>query len=52
MTINQIGGVVTLQFLNEIDNIFGHDHLFKKCLILLKAWSYYEAHILGGHSGK
>eukprot|EP01080_Neovahlkampfia_damariscottae_P004802 gene4802-8388_t len=51
MTINQIGGVITLQFLNEVDKIFGHDHLLKKCLILLKAWSYYEAHILGGHIG-
>jgi hypothetical protein len=51
ITINQLGGVVSLQFLNEVDKIFGQKHLFKKSLLLLKSWCFYESHILGSNLG-
>lgn len=47
ITLNQYGGVETLKFLEEIDCMIGKGHLFKRSLILLKAWAYYESHILG-----
>jgi hypothetical protein len=51
ITINQLGGVVSLQFLNEVDKIFGKKNLFKKSLLLLKSWCFYESHILGSNLG-
>lgn len=47
ITLNQYGGVETLKFLEEVDCIIGKGHLFKKSLLLLKAWAYFESHILG-----
>ncbi|KAL0483927.1 gld-4 [Acrasis kona] len=51
LSANQTGGLSTLCFLTEVDAAFGKDHLFKKCVILLKAWCYFESRTLGSHHG-
>ncbi|KAM7265696.1 hypothetical protein ACFE04_003379 [Oxalis oulophora] len=51
ISFNQIGGLSTLCFLEEVDRFIGKDHLFKRSIILIKAWCYYESRILGAHHG-
>lgn len=31
--------------------MINHNHLFKRSIILIKAWCYYESRILGAHHG-
>lgn len=35
----------------QVDRYIGRDHLFKKSIILVKAWCYYESRLLGAHHG-
>ncbi|XP_047252849.1 uncharacterized protein LOC107842678 isoform X2 [Capsicum annuum] len=35
----------------EVDRLIGKDHLFKRSIILIKTWCYYESRILGAHHG-
>lgn len=51
VSFNQIGGLCTLCFLEQVDRFIGKDHLFKRSIILIKAWCYYESRILGAHHG-
>lgn len=51
ISFNQLGGLCTLCFLEEVDQIVGKDHLFKRSIVLIKAWCYYESRILGAHHG-
>ncbi|XP_074281710.1 uncharacterized protein LOC141606465 isoform X2 [Silene latifolia] len=51
ISFNQLGGLCTLCFLEEIDNLISKNHLFKRSIILIKAWCYYESRILGAHHG-
>ncbi|XP_042489131.1 uncharacterized protein LOC122069225 isoform X2 [Macadamia integrifolia] len=51
ISFNQVGGLCTLCFLEQIDHLIGNDHLFKRSIILIKAWCYYESRILGAHHG-
>lgn len=51
ISFNQIGGLCALCFLEEVDRLIGKDHLFKRSIILIKAWCYYESRILGAHHG-
>eukprot|EP01018_Ginkgo_biloba_P015244 Gb_32202 [translate_table: standard] len=51
ISFNQLGGLCTLCFLEEVDQLVGKDHLFKRSIILVKAWCYYESRILGAHHG-
>lgn len=51
ISFNQLGGLCTLCFLEQIDRLIGKDHLFKRSIILIKAWCYYESRILGAHHG-
>eukprot|EP00250_Pteridium_aquilinum_P008497 c17993_g1_i1 orf=290-3292(-) len=51
ITFNQLGGLSTLCFLEEVDTLIGRDHLFKRSIILVKAWCFYESRILGAHHG-
>ncbi|OVA19659.1 hypothetical protein BVC80_8585g2 [Macleaya cordata] len=51
ISFNQIGGLCTLCFLEQVDRLIGNDHLFKRSIILIKAWCYYESRILGAHHG-
>ncbi|KAL9237404.1 hypothetical protein vseg_011955 [Gypsophila vaccaria] len=49
ISFNQLGGLCTLCFLEEVDNLISQNHLFKRSIILIKAWCYYESRILGAH---
>ncbi|KAK9057522.1 hypothetical protein SSX86_022358 [Deinandra increscens subsp. villosa] len=51
ISFNQLGGLCTLCFLEQVDRLAGRDHLFKRSIILIKAWCYYESRILGAHHG-
>lgn len=35
----------------QVDHLIGKDHLFKRSIILIKAWCYYESRILGAPHG-
>lgn len=35
----------------QVDNLINQSHLFKRSIILIKAWCYYESRILGAHHG-
>lgn len=35
----------------QVDRVIGKDHLFKRSILLIKAWCYYESRILGAHHG-
>lgn len=51
ISFNQLGGLGTLCFLEEVNLLIGKKHLFKRSIILVKAWCYYESRILGAHHG-
>ncbi|GMI74063.1 hypothetical protein like AT3G61690 [Hibiscus trionum] len=51
ISFNQLGGLCTLCFLEEVDLLISQNHLFKRSIILIKAWCYYESRILGAHHG-
>ncbi|KAJ1377108.1 hypothetical protein SESBI_49227 [Sesbania bispinosa] len=51
ISFNQLGGLSTLCFLEEVDDLISHNHLFKRSVILIKAWCFYESRILGSHHG-
>ncbi|XP_004985241.1 uncharacterized protein LOC101755004 isoform X2 [Setaria italica] len=51
ISFNQVGGLCTLCFLEQIDNLISRNHLFKRSIILIKAWCFYESRILGAHHG-
>ncbi|KAJ4843432.1 hypothetical protein Tsubulata_021600 [Turnera subulata] len=51
ISFNQLGGLCTLCFLEEVDRLIDQNHLFKRSIILIKAWCYYESRILGAHHG-
>ncbi|GLT79760.1 hypothetical protein SLA2020_512370 [Shorea laevis] len=51
ISFNQLGGLCTLCFLEEVDHSINQNHLFKRSIILIKAWCYYESRILGAHHG-
>lgn len=51
ISFNQLGGLCTLCFLEKVDHLIGQNHLFKRSIILVKAWCYYESRVLGAHHG-
>ncbi|KAJ8543569.1 hypothetical protein K7X08_006092 [Anisodus acutangulus] len=51
ISCNQLGGLCTLCFLEQVDRLVGKNHLFKRSIILIKAWCYYESRVLGAHHG-
>ncbi|XP_051186110.1 uncharacterized protein [Lolium perenne] len=51
ISFHQIGGLRTLCFLEQVDQRFEKNHLFKRSIMLIKAWCYYESRILGAHHG-
>lgn len=50
IVMGQAQGLGTLCFLEEMDLVIGHGHLFKRSILLVKAWAYYESRILGSHN--
>lgn len=51
ISFNQLGGLCTLCFLEQVDHLIGNDHIFKRSIILIKAWCFYESRVLGAHHG-
>ncbi|KAL2564816.1 hypothetical protein AAZX31_19G082700 [Glycine max] len=51
ISFNQMAGICTLRFLEQVDQLVGKNHIFKRSIILIKAWCYYESRLLGGHHG-
>ncbi|XP_027902202.1 uncharacterized protein LOC114162489 [Vigna unguiculata] len=51
VSFNQIGGLGTLCFIEEVDNLINQNHLLKRSIILIKAWCFYESRILGSYHG-
>ncbi|XP_062086673.1 structural maintenance of chromosomes flexible hinge domain-containing protein GMI1-like isoform X2 [Humulus lupulus] len=51
ISFNQLEGLCTLCFLEQVDCLISKDHLFKQIIIQIKAWCYYESCILGAHHG-
>lgn len=51
ISFNTLGGVCAVAFLEWIDRKVGRDHLFKRSIVLVKAWCYYESRLLGAHHG-
>ncbi|GAQ86995.1 hypothetical protein KFL_003240160 [Klebsormidium nitens] len=51
ISFNQLSGICTLCFLEVVDREIARQHLFKRSVILVKAWCYYESRILGAHHG-
>ncbi|XP_024312840.1 uncharacterized protein LOC100823912 isoform X3 [Brachypodium distachyon] len=51
ISFNQTGGICALCFLELVDRKIGKNHLFKRSIILIKAWCYYESRLLGAHHG-
>ncbi|XP_020587138.1 uncharacterized protein LOC110029263 isoform X2 [Phalaenopsis equestris] len=47
----QTGGLRALCLLEEMDRLISKDHLFKRSIILIKAWCYYESRLLGAQHG-
>ncbi|KAK9916995.1 hypothetical protein WJX75_009637 [Coccomyxa subellipsoidea] len=51
ISFDTLGGLCTVAFLESIDRHIGKQHLFKRSVILVKAWCYYESRLLGAHHG-
>jgi hypothetical protein len=51
ISVNQIGGLATLAFLEEVDRLIGRDHIFKRSIVFVKSWCYYEGRMLGAQYG-
>ncbi|XP_073269487.1 uncharacterized protein [Primulina huaijiensis] len=51
ISFNQLGGLSTLCFLEQVDRLVGRNHLFKRSVILIKTWCFYESRILGATHG-
>ncbi|CAI8598564.1 unnamed protein product [Vicia faba] len=51
ISFNQMAGLYALRFLEEVDQLVGKNHVFKRSIILVKAWCYYESRLLGAHHG-
>uniref|UniRef100_A0A6M2EB79 Uncharacterized protein n=1 Tax=Populus davidiana TaxID=266767 RepID=A0A6M2EB79_9ROSI len=51
ISFNQMAGPSALCFLEQVDQLIGQDHIFKRSIILIKAWCFYESRILGAHHG-
>ncbi|KAG5019344.1 hypothetical protein AAZX31_06G137500 [Glycine max] len=51
ITFNQMTGLCTLCFLEQVDQLAGKNHIFKRSIILIKAWCCYDSRLLGSQHG-
>lgn len=49
VSFNALGGLCAVAFLEWVDRAIGRNHLFKRSIVLIKAWCYYESRLLGAH---
>jgi hypothetical protein len=45
------GKYIYNHYILQVDQKFEKNHLFKRSIMLIKAWCYYESRILGAHHG-
>ncbi|GMH90333.1 hypothetical protein TrST_g1364 [Triparma strigata] len=50
MTANSIEELYQVAFLEEVDLLLGKDHLFKRSILLVKAWWLYETRAFSGQT--
>ena len=50
ISVNQVGGFSSLGLLEEVHEMVGENHLFKRASLLIKAWCFYESRILGSNT--
>lgn len=50
ISVNQVGGLLTLRLFELVDSLTA-DHLFKRALLVTKAWATYESRIAGSQYG-
>ena len=50
ISIGQLGGLFTLDFIQEFAKLFGKRNLLKKSILLLKCWLTFDAALLGSHT--
>lgn len=49
LSANTLGAMAPVQLFDAVDKAIGKKHLFKRSVLLLKAWSTYESRILASH---
>ena len=49
VSANQFGGLAALGFLEEVNAFIGKGEIFKRSIVLIKAWGFYEGRLLGAH---
>ena len=47
---NQLSGLSAVAFFDALDSLIGKQHLYKRSVVLIKAWCYYESRILASHN--
>ena len=50
ITLQQYSACIAYNFLERVNQIMGKDGIFKRSIILIKAWCLYESHILGSQN--
>ena len=50
ISIGQLGGLFTLDFIQEFAKLIGKNNLLKKSILLLKCWLTFDAALLGSHT--
>lgn len=50
ISIGQLGGLFTLDFIQEFSRLIGKQNLLKKSIIMLKCWLTFDAALLGSHT--
>lgn len=48
ITANQLPDLICVSFYEEVDRMLGKDHLFKRAILLIKAWWLYESRTYTG----
>jgi hypothetical protein len=51
VSFDTLGGLRAVTMLEAAARAVGHRHLVKRAVLLVKAWCFYEARVIGGHHG-
>ena len=49
VSVNSAGGLCAMLFLDAVDGFIGQNSLFKRSILLVKSWCFYESRVLGAH---
>jgi len=50
ITLQQYSACIAYNFLERVNAFMGKDEIFKRSIILIKAWCLYESHLLGSQN--